>query len=176
MPHMFSENAPVLPHSSAPTSGEPQRGDCINLSTSRMSSQDSSRGPGAPTTHPGVSSRQGGSAPDRSLPSEASGSQIEAPARTRNEDMNQIADQTFLEEVVPGKGPMTGMVSIAIFGEDFPEIPLYVWFGENCVRAVSHARVYYPPWINIDPEISNRSGAMLVLCDAFSLHPHAQVS
>ena len=138
IPIMSSENAAVLPHSLASTSGESQREDCINQSTSQMSSQDSSRGPEAPNTHLAASSGQGSSGPDRSIPSETSGSQIEAPARTRSENTNRIAEETFLEEVDPEKGPMTGGIHVAIFGENFPEIPLYVWFGDNWVRAVSH--------------------------------------
>jgi len=133
IPVMSPENAPVLPHSIASTSSER-----INQSTSQMSSQESSRGPEAPNTHLAASSGQGSSGPDRSIPSETSGSQIEAPARTRSENTNRIAEETFLEEVDPEKGPMTGGIHVAIFGENFPEIPLYVWFGDNWVRAVSH--------------------------------------
>jgi len=141
---MSSENAPVLPHSLASTSGGPQREDSVNQSTSQMSSQDSSRGPEAPNTHLGASSGQGSSGPDRSVPSETSGSQIEAPARTRNEDINGITGEIFLEQVAPEKGPMTGGISTAILGENFPEIPLYVWFGDTWVRTVSRTRDHQP--------------------------------
>ena len=62
----------------------------------------------------------------------------EEPEDTHSGDTNQALNEVFLEEVLPEKGPTTGGVHIAIFGENFPSIPLYVAFGDNWVRAVSY--------------------------------------
>ena len=69
---------------------------------------------------------------------------MESPSHARSEDLNQVTDETLLEEVDPEKGPMTGGIRIALFGENFPAVPLYVGFGDNWVRAVSYARNHYP--------------------------------
>jgi len=45
---------------------------------------------------------------------------------------------TFMEEVSPERGPARGGMHITIFGENFPSTPLFVAFGNNWVRAVSH--------------------------------------
>jgi len=45
---------------------------------------------------------------------------------------------TLMEEVSPERGPVTGGMHITIFGENFPSTPLFVAFGNNWVRAVSH--------------------------------------
>ena len=69
---------------------------------------------------------------------------FESPAHTRDEGINQDTDETVLEEVVPEKGPTTGGTHLALFGENFPAVPLYVCFGDNWVRAVSYAQGHYP--------------------------------
>jgi len=45
--------------------------------------------------------------------------------------------ETFIEEVSPERGPVTGGINIIILGENFPSTPLYVAFGNNWARAVS---------------------------------------
>ena len=129
--------------------------------------------PGAsrpPNPSSAVPSGQGGSPPDIFIPSETPQFPTESPAHTRNEGINQNTDEILLEDVVPEKGPMTGGIGIALFGENFPDAPLYAGFGDNWVRAVSHTRYHYPFWI--DPKICGSAGAMPVLCDAVSLdHP-----
>ena len=112
--------------------------------TSQMLSQSSSGVSQPLNTSSAVLSGQGGSTPETSIPSETSRLQVESPAHTRNEGMNQIADETLLEEVDPEKGPTTGGIRIALFGENFPAIPLYVAFGDNWVGAVSYFRYHYP--------------------------------
>ena len=82
-------------------------------------------------------SGQGSSAPDISIPSETSRLQIEAPVHTRNEGTDQISGEPLLEEVVPQKGPTIGGIHIDLWGQNFPAVPIFVRFGDNCVRAVS---------------------------------------
>ena len=69
---------------------------------------------------------------------------MESFAHDRNEGINQNTDETLLEEVDPEKGPTTGGIRVALFGENFPAVPLYVGFGDNWVRAVSYTRYYCP--------------------------------
>ena len=140
----FLVNPPVtlLAHQLLGSSSEPQCGRSVNQApripeaNSQVLSASSSGTSGAPNTPLSMLSGQGGSAPETSRP------QIGAPAQARNESINQIAGDTFLEEVVPEKGPMAGGIPIVIFGENFPAVPLYVGFGDNWVRAVSRARYH----------------------------------
>ena len=140
------ENPPVP----GPTSGEPHCGPSVNQSsrvpeaTSRTLSQNSSGTSQGPNTSSAIPSGQGGSAPDISIPSETSRLQIESPVHTHNEDIDQITDETLLEEVVPQKGPTTGGIHVDLWGQHFPAILLYVRFGDNWVRAVSYARYHCP--------------------------------
>jgi len=165
--------APV-PQSLGSTSSRPQGCRSVNQAsgvpeaTIRVLSESSSGTSGGPNTPSALPSGQGSSAPYITIPSETSRSQIEAPARTCNEGINQTADETFLEEVVPEKGPMIGGIRIVILGENFPAVPLYVGFGNNWVRVVSCAR-NRSPYI-CDPKIYNRSDATPVHCDVLSLH------
>ena len=69
---------------------------------------------------------------------------MESPAHTRTEGVNQTTDETLLEEIDPEKGPTTGGIRVALFGENFPAVPLYVGFGDNWVRAVSYAPFHCP--------------------------------
>jgi len=149
LPAMSCENASV-PFSLGPTSGEPHGGGSTNQSsripeaTSQILSQNASGTSRAPNTPSIAPPGQGGSAPVVSTPSEAPQVQIGSPAHTHNEGINQNTGATVLEEVVPAKGPMTGGVPIALFGENFPAGPLYVRFGDNWARAVSYAWYHCP--------------------------------
>ena len=71
------------------------------------------------------------------MPLTTSQLQVEEPEGTYGGDTNRAPNEIFLEEILPEKGPMTGGIPIAIFGENFPSTPLYVVFGDNWVRAVS---------------------------------------
>ena len=88
-------------------------------------------------------SGQGRGDPSISIPSEASQLQVESLVNTRSEGIDQIRGQTVLERAVPQTGPMTGGIEINLWGQNFPDVQLYVHFGDNCVDAVSYAR-YYP--------------------------------
>ena len=140
----------TVPRSLGPTSGEPHYGRSINQSSrvpeasSQMLSQNSSGTSQALNTSSPMTSGQRHGAPDLSTPSELSRLQTESPVHTRNESVDQITSGTLLEEVVPEKGPTTGMVQIALFGERFPAGPLYALFGDNWARAVSCTRYHYP--------------------------------
>ena len=142
LPVTSCEDAAV-PRSHTTTSAEPHSGHSITQAsrvpeaTPQMLSQGSSGVSRPLNTSSAVPSGQGGSTPDISIPSETSRLQMESPAHTRNESLNQTTDETLLEEVDPEKGPTTGGIRIALFGENFPAIPLYVGFGDNWVRAVS---------------------------------------
>ena len=133
-----------------PTSGEPHCGRGIHQSsrvpeaTSQMLSQDSSGTSRGHNTSSAMPSGQGGSAPGISIPSDTSQSPIISPAHTRNEGIDQIEGEALLEEVVPQKGPTTGGIHICLWGQNFPTVPIFVRFGDNCVRAVSYARYHYP--------------------------------
>ena len=146
---MSCENASV-PRSHELTYGEPHCGHNISQAsrvpeaTSQILSQGSSGVSRTLNTSSAAPSGRGGSAHDTSIPSETSRLQIESPAHTRNEGINQITDETLLEEVDPEKGPTTGGIRVALFGENFPAVPLYVGFGDNWVRAVSYAQKHYP--------------------------------
>ena len=109
-----------------------------------MLSQDSSETSQALNTSSDMPSGQRHSAPDLSTPSELSRLQTESTVHTRNEGADQITGEALLEEVVPEKGPTTGMLQIALFGERFPAGPLYALFGDNWARAVSYTRHHYP--------------------------------
>jgi len=71
------------------------------------------------------------------IPLTTSQLQGDEPEGTHSGDTNQAPNEIYLEEVLPERGPMTGGIHVAIFGENFPSTPLYVLFGENWVRAVS---------------------------------------
>ena len=171
---MSSEIAPVPP-SVDPTSGEPHCGHSISQAsrvpeaTSQMLSQSSSGIPRRLNTSSAVPSGQGASPPDISTPQ----LQIESPAHTRNESVNQNTRETLLQEVDPERGPTTGGIRVVLFGENFPVVPLHVCFGDNWVRAVSYAQYHVP--FRIDPKICDRGGTMPVSCDAASLHRVVQV-
>ena len=149
LPTMSYENASV-PDSHGPTLGEPHRGhdrshtSRVPETTSQILSQGSSGVSRTLNTSSAVPSGQGGSAHDACMPAETSRLQIESPAHTRNEGINQVTDETLLEEVDPEKGPTTGGIRVALFGENFPVVPLYVGFGGNWVRAVSYTQKHYP--------------------------------
>jgi len=145
LPVMSCEDASVL-CTLGPSLGEPHCGGSINAAcrvpeaTSQMLGQSASGTSQALNTSSTVPSGQGGSAPDIPRPAETSRLQIGSPSHTRNEGMNPI----LLEEVDPERGPTTGGIRVALFGENFPAVPLYVWFGNNWVRAVSYVRYHYP--------------------------------
>ena len=149
LPVASCEDASV-PRSHGPTLGEPHcwqstsQASRVPEATSQMLSQGSSGVSRAPNTSSAVPSGQGGSPPDIPIPSETPQLPTESPARTRNELMNQNTDETLLEEVDPQKGPTTGGIRVALFGENFPAVPLYVGFGDNWVRSVSYARYLSP--------------------------------
>ena len=179
LPVMSCEDASDL-RSHRPTSGESHSGHSISQAPrvpeaiSQLLSQSSSGVSQPLNTSSAVPSGQRGSTPDTSLPSETSRLQMGSPSHTRNQGVNQVTDETLLEEVDPEKGPTTGGIRIALFGENFPAVPLYVGFGDNWVRAVSYARNHYP--FCVDPKICDRGGEMPVLCDAVSHHQSIQVS
>jgi len=100
--------------------------------TSGISNESSSGTSGAPDALSALPSGEG-----RSVPLTTSQLQVDEPEGTHNGDTNQAPNDIFLEEVLPEKGPMTGGIHVAIFGENFRSTPLYVVFGENWVRAVS---------------------------------------
>jgi hypothetical protein len=175
---------PVVPsgtvsdrHRPGPISGEPQYGPRINQASrvpdapSQMLGESSERS-GAPNIHIPVG--EGGSGPYIVIASETPQLQIEASASTLNGGIDQIADAISLEEVVPFKGPMIGGITIVILGKNFPDAPLFVGFGSNWARAVSHAR-YHSSHIDIDPNIYNRRGLVPLHCDVFSLIHLGQV-
>jgi len=178
LPVMSCEDASD-PWSHRPTSGEPHSGHSISQAprvpeaTPQMLSESSSGVSRPLNTSSAVPSGQGGSTPDTSIPSETSRLQMESHAHTRNEGVNQITDETLLEEVNPERGPTTGGIRVALLGENFPAVPLHVRFGDNWVRAVSYARYHYP--FCIDLKICYRVGAMPVLCNAVSHHHPIQV-
>ena len=89
-------------------------------------------------------SGQGPSAPDISTPPESSRLQAEPPVPARSEGIDQIRGETLLERAVPQTGPMIGGIEINLWGQNFPDVLLYVRFGDNCARAVSYARYHYP--------------------------------
>jgi hypothetical protein len=136
--HPTPPEAPSVPP--GPISAESQGGCSANQAckvpgvTSQPLSESSSGTSGAPSAMP---PGQGG----RPIPPETLRPQIDTPASSHNDGASEVADDTFLKEVVPGKGPMTGRIPIAIFGENFPAVPLYVGFGNNWARAVSGALI-----------------------------------
>ena len=144
LPIISFENASVA-HSPEPTLDEPHGGRSVNQSsripevTSQMLSQGLS-GTSRPLNTPlAVPSGQGAGASDISTPPEISQLQNESPAHTRNEGTSRNMNGAVLEEVVPEKGPTTGRIRIILLGERFPSVPLFVGFGDNWTRAVSHA-------------------------------------
>ena len=84
--------------------------------------------------------------------------------------INSIVEETLLEEVIPGDGPMSGGIRIAILGKNFPNnIPLYARFGNNLAKAVSHAR-YESTYTNLGPKnIYCRRGETSIHYTAVSL-------
>jgi len=125
---------------------EPQYGPGVSQAsgapppTSQISNESSSAASGIPDALSALHSRQGSGVPDLLIPLSTSQSRVEEPEDTHSGDTNQPpnSNEIFLEEVLPEKGPMTGGIHIALFGENFPSIPLYAWFGDNWVRAVSY--------------------------------------
>ena len=125
---------------------EPQYGPGVSQAsgapppTSQISNKSSSGASGVPDALSAPHSRQGSGVPDLLMPLSTSQSRVEEPEDTHSGDTNQPpnSNEIFLEEVLPEKGPMTGGIHIALFGENFPSIPLYAWFGDNWVRAVSY--------------------------------------
>ena len=145
LPAMSCQDA-SSPRSLGPTPGEPHCGlssiiqsSRVPETTTQMLSQDSSGTSRALNTPSAVPSGQGARSPDMSTPSESSQLQIESPAHTRSEGMNQNTGETLLEEVVSGRGPTTGGIQVFLVGENFPARRLYVRFGENWARTVSYA-------------------------------------
>jgi hypothetical protein len=136
--HPPPPEAPLV--SPGPMSAESQGGCSANQAprvpgvTSQPLSGSSSGTSGAPSAMP---SGQGG----RPIPSETLRPEIDTPASSHNDGANEVADEILLKEVVPEKGPMTGRIPIVILGEHFPDIPLYVGFGNNWVHAVSGALI-----------------------------------
>jgi hypothetical protein len=178
--HLSVTPLDVAPAPNGSTSGEPQCYRNVNQpsgvpeTTSHVLSESSSGTSGAPNAPSVIPSGQGSSAPYMPIPSDLSRSQNELPVRTCSEGINQTAEETFLEEVVPAKGPMIGGIPIIILGENFPAVPLYVGFGNNWVRAVSRAR-YRSSYIN-NHKIYGRNDATPVHCDVLSHSHPMQVS
>ena len=155
VPVMSCENLSVS-RSLGSTSGEPRyersRSHAFRVpeTTSQMLSQSASGTPQPLHTSSAVPLEQGGNAPDIPIPPEAPQLQIQSPAHTRNEGINQNTCETLLEEVNPERGPMTGGIRVALLGENFPALPLWIAFGGNRVRAVSYAQYHHP--FSIDPK------------------------
>ena len=63
---------------------------------------------------------------------------VPQPEGTHSNDTYQARNKIFLRDVHPEKGPTTGGTKIVILGKHFPSTPLYVVFGGNWIRAVSH--------------------------------------
>lgn len=110
----------------------------VPIHTSQISSEGSSGTSGVPDAPSALHSGQGSSVPNLIMPLTTSQLRVEEPEGTRSGDTNQAPSEIFLEEVLPDNGPTTGGIPIAIFGENFPPTQLYVAFGNNWVRAVSH--------------------------------------
>ena len=153
------------------TTGEPQREHSVNQaprtpeSTPKGLNSSASGIFRAPITPPALSSRQEASA--ELMLSGPPQLEPEGPSSTQNRELNQLAEETCVELVVPGEGPTTGGEDIAILGKNFPAVPLYVWFGGNSSRAVSFVRYHLSL---VDAEICYRCGVTPVLCYAVSLH------
>jgi len=138
------QTLPVLPLEALTVPGsisvEPQFGRCVGQAsgvhqpTSQVGSSGTSGFPDVPLALP---PGQGLSAPNLLMPLTRPQLQVEESEGAHSRDTNQAPNEIFLEQVFPKKGPMTGGVDIAIFGENFPSTPLYVGFGGNWVRAVS---------------------------------------
>ena len=110
----------------------------VPLQSSQISNKSSSGTSAVHDAPPALHSGQESSVPNLLMPLTTPQLNVEEPEDTHNGDTNQAPNEAFLEEVLPEKGPTTGGVHIAIFGENFPSIPLYVAFGDNWVRAVSY--------------------------------------
>ena len=113
------------------TSGVPPR-------SSHVSNESSSGTSGVPDAPSALHSEQGSSIPNPLMPLRTPQLNVEEPEDTHSGDTNLALSEVFLEEVLPEKGPTTGGIHIALFGENFPSTPLYVAFGDNWVRAVSY--------------------------------------
>lgn len=152
-----------IPHSLGSTGGEAQdrrginRASGVSNVTSQMLDQSFL---GISGVIDASTSLPLGEVPNMSVPSESLESQVAAPSHTFQEGMNYIVDETLLERVMPGNGPISGAIPIAILGKNFPNnIPLYVRFGNNLAEAVSYAR-YESTYINPGPKnIYGRRGA-----------------
>ena len=123
---------------------EPQYGRGLSQTSgvpphsSQVSNESSSGTSGVHDAPSTLHSGQEGSVPNLLMPLTTPPLNVEEPEDTHSGDTNQALSEVFLEEVLPEKGPTTGGIHIAIFGENFPSTPLYVGFGDNWVRAVSH--------------------------------------
>jgi hypothetical protein len=141
------QTLPVLPLEAVTVPGsisvEPQgahgvrQASGVHQPTSQISNESTSGTSGVHDTLSALPSGQGSNVPNLLMPLMASQLQVEEPEGTRSRDTNQTPNETFLEEVLPERGPTTGGIHVAIFGENFPSTPLYVAFGDNWVRAVS---------------------------------------
>ena len=142
------QTLPVLPPQSVTITGsisiEPQCGRGLSQASeipphsSQVSNEGSSGTSGVHDAPSALHSGQGSSVPNLLMPLTTPRLNVEAPEDTHSGDSNQALNEVFLEEVLPEKGPTTGGIHIAIFGENFPSTPLYVAFGDNWVRAVSY--------------------------------------
>ena len=108
------------------------------LHSSQISNEGSSGTSGVHDAPSALHAGQGSSVPNLLMPLTTPQVNVEGPEDTHSGDTNQVLNEIFLEEVLPEKGPTTGGIHIAIFGENFPSTPLYVAFGDNWVRAVSY--------------------------------------
>jgi hypothetical protein len=120
---------------------QPQCGHGVSQApqpTSYISNESSSGTSGIPDTLSALPSGQRSGVPNLLMPPTSSQLRVEEPEGPRSGDANQAPNESFLEEVLPEKGPMTGGIHIAIFGENFPSTPLYAVFGHNWVRVVSY--------------------------------------
>ena len=139
------QTLPVLPPQPVTipgsTSVEPRCGRGVSkasgapIHASQISNESSSGTSGVPDA---PSALQGSGVPNLPMPLTTSQLRVEEPEGTRDGDTNQAPNEIFLEEVLPDRGPTTGGIHIAIFGENFPSTPLHVAFGDNWVRAVSY--------------------------------------
>ena len=142
------QTLPVLPPQVVTIPGsisfEPQGGGGVSQASgvpphpSQISNESSSGTSGVPDPPSALHSGPGSSVPNLLMPFPTPPLNVEEPGGTHSGDTNQALNEIFLEEALPEKGPTTGGIHIAIFGENFPSTPLYVAFGDNWVRAVSH--------------------------------------
>jgi hypothetical protein len=136
--HPTPTEAPSVSH--GPILAESQSGRSANQA-SRVSGVTQPPLSGSSSGTSGASSAMPSGQGGRPIPPETPQPRTDTPASDCNEGSNDVGDEIFLKDVVPKKGPMTGGIDIVIFGENFPDIPLYVGFGNNWVRAVSGALI-----------------------------------